>query len=88
MLQLEGRKRWRVYGYPTASDDDDKALGRTAAPLAAAPGEEQSEDEGDGGAAGYRGEAGPLPRFPSDDFMPSHLPPLLLDTVCAPFALR
>jgi hypothetical protein len=83
VLQLEGRKRWRVYGYPAApSDHHDDALGRrTAAPAVAAAGEEQSEEDGDDPAAGYRGEAGPVPRYPSADFKPEHLPPLLIDTV-------
>jgi hypothetical protein len=81
VLQLEGRKRWRVYEYPAAPSNDHDALGRTAAPAVAAAGEEQSEEDGEDPAAGYCGEAGPLPRYPSADFKPEHLPPLLIDTV-------
>ena len=67
VLQLEGRKRWRVYGYPE--------------PAAAEEGDEDAPDGAKKPEGSWEGEACPLPRYSSDDFSPAHLPRLLVDTV-------
>jgi len=87
VLQLEGRKRWRIYSYPdtsgngaenAADDEEEEAAGDILAHGKAEAAAKQRKDEA------YTGEACPLPRYSSADFKPGGLPSLLLDVVLEP----